>query len=185
MLDQVRDTLDVVANSRGRPTSHLAAGAALTAGAVLLSAWIASRNSPTRAHPAVKRAYDALRQPSFQPPRKTFAIVWPPLFLLLTISGIRVWNAPDSPERTRALGLWGGIQVLNAVWMALGPRRLEMQVGAAVASLGVSVAYAREASKVDPPAAGVIAPFLGWIGFANVLTGELWRLNRPRDVTLH
>lgn len=185
MLDQVRDTLDVVANSRGRPTSHLATGAALTAGAVLLSAWIASRNSPTRSHPAVKRAYDALRQPSFQPPKKTFAIVWPPLFLLLTISGIRVWNAPDSPERTRALGLWGGIQVLNAVWMALGPRRLEMQVGAAVASLGVSVAYAREASKVDPPAAGVIAPFLGWIGFANLLTGELWRLNRPRDVTLH
>ena len=185
MLDAVRDTLDVVANSRGRPTSHLATGAALTAGAVLVSALIAARNAPTPAHPAVKRAYDALRQPSFKPPRKAFAIVWPPLFLLLTISGIRVWNAPDSPERTRALGLWGGIQVLNAVWMALGPRRLEMQVAAAAASLGVSVAYAREAAKVDPPAAGVIAPFLGWIGFANVLTGELCRLNRPQNVTLH
>jgi len=185
MLQEARNAVDVVANSRGRSSSHLATGAILTVSAVLISALVAERHAPTPSHPAVKRAYDALRQPSFQPPKKTFAVVWPPLFLLLTLSGLRVWNAPPSPERTRALYLWGAIQGLNAVWMALGPKRLTSQVGAAVASLGVSAAYAREAAKVDPPAVGAIAPFLGWIGFANVLTGELWRLNRPKSVTLH
>lgn len=184
MLQSVRETVDVVANSRGRSSSHLATGAALTVGAVLLSALIAAKSAPTREHPAIKRAYDALRQPSFKPPAKTFSVVWPPLFVLLTISGLRVWNAPDSPDRTHALRLWGGVQALNAIWMALGPRRLALQVATAAASLAASSAYAREAAKVDGPAAGLVTPFLGWIGFANVLTEELWRLNRPKP-TLH
>lgn len=185
MLENVRETLDMAANSRGRSASHIATGAALTLGAVLLSAAIAAKNAPVRQNPAVKRAYDALRQPAIEPPRKTFAVVWPPLFALLTVSGLRIWNAPESPERTRALGLWGGVQALNALWMALGPRRLSAQFAAAVASLVTSMAYAREAGKIDPPAAGLVTPFLGWIGFANLLTEELWRLNRPRHATLH
>jgi len=30
----------------------------------------------------------------------------------------------------------------------------------------------------------MVAPYLGWIGFANALTGELWRRNTPRP-TIH
>jgi tryptophan-rich sensory protein len=33
------------------------------------------------------------------------------------------------------------------------------------------------------PASGFSSPYLGWLGFANALTEELWK--RPRRVTVH
>jgi tryptophan-rich sensory protein len=180
----VREAVDSVANSRGRSAEHILAGLALTAGAVLVSAMIAGANSPTRANPKVKAEYDRLEPSRLQPPKEAFAIVWPPLFLALTVSGLRVWNAPASPARTQALTLWGAVQALNALWMALGPRRLGGQMATAVASLGASMAYAWRARQVDPPAANMVAPYVGWVGFANVLTGDLWRRNAPKP-TIH
>jgi tryptophan-rich sensory protein len=184
LREAVREQVDQIANSRGRSLQHVALGLAITGGAVLVSALIARRNAPTADHPQTKADYDALEQPSFKPPRAAFAIIWPPMFLALTLSGLRIWNAPRSPARTQALALWGGVQVLNALWMALGPKRLGGQLATAVASLGTSAAYAIRARKVDAPAAGMVAPYLGWISFANVLTEELWRKN-PAQPTLH
>jgi tryptophan-rich sensory protein len=180
----VRSAVDSLANSRGRSIGHLAAGLAITAGAVLASAMIAGHNAPTPANPKAKAAYDRLDHPGFTPPRPVFALVWPPLFLSLTLSGLRIWNAPPSPARTQALTLWGAVQALNAVWMALGPGRLGGQLVAAAASLGTSAAYVWRARTVDPPASGIVAPYLGWTGFANALTGELWRKNTPAP-TIH
>src|SRR5690606_5584893 len=120
----IRAAVDKVANSRGRSAGHLLAGFALTAGAVIVSALVAKANSPSPGNPEVKAEYDALEQTPLQPPPGVFASIWPPLFLMLTVSGLRVWNAPRSPERTQALTLWGAVQGLNALWMALGPRRL-------------------------------------------------------------
>lgn len=180
----MRQAIDEIANSRGRSTQHLLTGIAITAGAVLTSALIAARHSPTESNPQVKREYDALEKPAFQPPPKAFALVWPPLFLALTVSGLRIWNAPSSPARTQALTLWGAAQVLNAAWMALGPQRLGGQLATAIASLGTSMAYAWRARRIDAPAANLVAPYLGWISFANVLTEELWRKNAPKP-TIH
>ena len=98
--------------------------------------------------------------------------------MALTLSGLRIWNAPRSAARTQALTLWGAVQALNAVWMALGPKRLGGQLATAVASLGTAGAYVWRARQVDPPAASMVAPYVGWIGFANVLTEELWRRTR-------
>jgi tryptophan-rich sensory protein len=180
----MRTAIDQIANSRGRSTQHLLVGVALTAGAVLASALISARSAPSPSNPKVKRAYDRLDQPSFTPPPKAFALIWPPLFLALTVSGLRVWNAPRSPARAQALTLWGAAQALNALWMALGPRRLGGQLATAVASLGTSMAYAWRARRVDPPAANLVAPYVGWLGFANVLTEELWRKNALKP-TIH
>jgi tryptophan-rich sensory protein len=180
----MRTVVDQIANSRGRSTQHLLVGAAITAGAVLTSALISAKSAPSPSNPAVKRAYDRLDQPDFTPPPKAFALIWPPLFLALTVSGLRVWNAPRSPARAQALTLWGAAQALNALWMALGPTRLSGQMATAVASLGTSMAYAWRARKVDPPAANLVAPYVGWLGFANVLTEELWRKNALKP-TIH
>jgi tryptophan-rich sensory protein len=111
-------------------------------------------------------------------------MIWPPLYLALTISGLRIWNAPKSPARTQALALWTLVQALNAAWLALGPRRLGGQLATATTALGASGAYVWRAKKVDAPAANLVAPYVGWIGFANVLTEELWRKNRNRP-TIH
>ncbi len=184
LVESARDAVDGLANSKGRSTQHLMIGLGLTAGAVVLSALVARANAPTDDNPKVQRAYDRLEETPLQPPKTAFAVIWPPLFLALTLSGLRVWNAPPSAARTQALTLWGAVQALNAVWMALGPRHLGGQLATSVASLGASAAYAWRARRVDAPAAGMVAPYVGWIGFANVLTGDLWRRNKD-DPTIH
>jgi benzodiazapine receptor len=184
LRETVRGRVDQIANSRGRSARHILTGLAITGGAVLVSSLIARQNAPTDDHPDLKAGYDALEQPGVTPPRTAFTVIWPPLFLALTLSGLRIWNAPRSAARTQALTLWGVVQALNALWMGLGPRRLGGQLTAAVASLGASAAYAVRARKVDAPAAGMVAPYLGWISFANVLTEELWRKNAPKP-TIH
>ena len=182
--EATRDAIDDLANSRGRSTRHLLLGLGLTAGAVLASALIARANAPTPDHPKIDGQHDRPDKLSFSPPKAAFAMIWPPLFLALTLSGLRVWNAPASPARTQALTLWGVAQALNAVWMALGPKRLGGQLTTAVVSLGTSAAYVWRAKQVDPPAAGMVAPYVGWIGFASVLSGELLRRDHANP-TLH
>ena len=98
--------------------------------------------------------------------------------MALTLSGLRIWNAPPSPERTRALTLWSLVQGFNAVWMAAGPKRVGGQVTASVASLATTAAYAWNARKVDAPAANLAGPYLGWMGMASLLSEQLWR--RPK-----
>lgn len=179
-----RDAVDALANSRGRSTRHLLVGLGLAAGAVLASALIARASAPTPDRLWIEAGRDRLDKPGFSPSKAAFGMIWPPLFLALTLSGLRVWNAPSSPARTQALTLWGVVQALNAVWMALGPRRLGGQLTAAVVSLGTSAAYAWRARRVDIPAASMVTPYVGWIGFANVLSGDLWRRDHARP-TLH
>ena len=180
----VRGAVDSLANSGGRSTQHILVGLGLTAGAVALSALVARFNAPAPDNLEVYSDYEELEQPALKPPPKVFAMVWPPLFMALTLSGLRIWNAPRSAARTQALTLWGTVQGLNAIWMALGPRRLGGQLATAVASLGTAGAYVWRARKVDPPAASMVAPYVGWIGFANVLSEELWRKNAGAR-TLH
>jgi tryptophan-rich sensory protein len=180
----VRGAVDRLANSRGRSARHILMGLGLTAGAVAISALVARMNAPTKDNYEIYSDYEDLVQPELKPPPRIFALVWPPLFMALTLSGLRIWNAPKSAARTQALTLWGTVQALNAVWMALGPKRLGGQLATAVASLGTSAAYVWRARKVDPPSANMVAPYVGWIGFANVLTEELWR-KTPQAPTVH
>jgi tryptophan-rich sensory protein len=180
----VRDAVDGLANSRGRSARHILLGLGLTVGAVALSAVIARMNAPAEDNDEVYSDYEELVQPDIKPPSKVFALVWPPLFMALTLSGLRIWNAPRSAARTQALTLWGAVQALNAVWMALGPKRLGGQLATAVASFGTALAYVWRARRVDSPAANMVAPYVGWIGLANVLTEELWR-KTPEARTVH
>lgn len=179
-----REAIAVVDNSAGRSTYHILVGVGVTVGAVALSALIARMHAPSEEAREVYSDYEELEPPASKPQPRFFASVWPPLFTALTLSGLRIWNAPPSAARTQALTLWGTAQALNAVWMALGPRRLGGQLAAAVASIGTSLAYVWRARQVDTHAANMVTPFVGWIGFANVLTEELWRKS-PTPATLH
>jgi benzodiazapine receptor len=180
----VRGAVDSLANSRGRSVRHVLIGLGLTAGAIALSAMVARLNAPPEEEWEVYSDYEEPVAVEPKPAPKVFGMIWPPLYLALTISGLRIWNAPRSAERTQALTLWGVVQALNAVWMALGPRKLGGQLATAIASLGTAAAYVWRARRVDPPAAGLVAPYIGWIGFANVLTEELWR-GKPEVQTVH
>ena len=180
----VRGAVDSLANSRGRSAQHILIGVGLTVGAVAISALLAKLNAPPEDD---YEAYSDYEEPVFaepEPRSKVFATIWPPLFTALTLSGLRIWNAPKSSERTQALTLWGAVQALNVVWMALGPRRLGGQLAAGIASLGTAAAYVWRARQVDAPTADLVAPYVGWIGFANVLSEGLWRKGAASQ-TLH
>lgn len=180
----VREAVDSLANSRGRSMQHILIGLGLTVGAVAISALVARLNAPEEDTYEIYSDYEEPAPPEAKPPPKLLAAIWPPLFLALTLSGLRIWNAPKSAARTQALTLWGMVQALNTVWMALGPKRLGGELAAAVASFGAAAAYVWRARQVDPPAANLVGPYVGWIGFANVLSEELWRRS-PEPRTVH
>ena len=169
----VREAVDGLANSRGRPTRHILVGLGLTVGAVAVSALVARLNAQPEETWEVYSDYEEPATAAQSPASGVFGRIWPPLYLALTLSGLRIWNAPRSPERTQALTLWGVVQGLNAVWMALGPRRLGGQLATAIASLGTAGAYVWRARRVDAASASLVAPYVGWIGFANLLSEEL------------
>jgi tryptophan-rich sensory protein len=98
---------------------------------------------------------------------------------LIAASGYRVWSSPDSPERTRALALWAAQLGLNAGWSILFFGRHDVR--GALVDLGLlrlSIeAYTDAASKVDPLARRLMAPYRGWTTFAALLNTEIARLN--------
>lgn len=123
--------------------------------------------------------YRGLRKPWFQPPSWLFAPVWTGLYAIIAASGYRVWKAPASEERTRALAFWGAQMGLNAAWSFLffgkqDPRAALLDIGL----LRVSIdAYTRAAEKVDPAAKWMMMPYRSWVSFATVLNAEIVRKN--------
>ncbi|MBK1658688.1 TspO/MBR family protein [Paracraurococcus ruber] len=162
-------------------TADIATALAVCGGAVLASALVSARFSPSPAHGRLRRDYDRLEKPPFNPPDAAF-VIWGPLYAALTASGARIWNAPPGRERSRALVHWFGIQGLNALWLWLGfgqRRRGAATLEAALTTVN-AVAYLDAARRVDRPAAWLAAPYAAWIGFAALLSEELWRRNRGR-----
>ena len=171
---------DDTLNAKGQSPTHVASGFALLAGVVLASALVNYRQGPTDANPREKARLKRLDKPGFQPERKSFAAVAPPMFLLLNLSAMRVWNAQPSPARTRALGFWGALQALQALSTLAGVKRQSVQLGAGLATMAAALAYANDARKADPPSAAIITPFVSWMAFASLIAEELWRRNKDR-----
>jgi translocator protein len=123
--------------------------------------------------------YRRLRKPPFQPPAAVFPIVWSALYATVAESGFRVWRARPSRERDKALQLWFLQLGLNAAWSPLFFRLHKPKVALADSVLLLLAAgnYARHARRVDESAAWLVAPYVGWLGFATLLNAELVRRN--------
>lgn len=80
-------------------------------------------------------------------------------------------DAPASRERTRAMGFWGVLQASNLLFSALNPRSQSGQATAALATAGLTAAYAPAASHLDPKAAVLSAP-AGFAGLRRRHAGE-------------
>lgn len=168
----LRGAVDTVLNSEGRSFGHVAGGLAIAAAALAASA-VLGRMSDDE----FQEEHGTLDDPENNP----VSAVWTPLFLALTVSGLRVWNAPKSGRRRTALTLWVVIQGVNAAWMLLGPRRLG---GGTVASLGATAAafaYLRAVERLDHRAAALVSPFVGWRSFANILLGTALSRTKAPD----
>jgi tryptophan-rich sensory protein len=126
--------------------------------------------------------YRTLFKSKATPPSWVFGPVWTALYTAIASSGFRTWSRPPSPERTRALKLWGLQLALNAAWSPLffgahKPKASALVVGAMVPAIA---AYGLASRKVDKPAAALIVPYLGWTLFAAFLNGQIVRKNAFR-----
>lgn len=160
-----------------------AAGLLLLGGALAVSAALSARYAPAPFHPRTYLYYKRLEKPGFTPPDYAFG-VWGPLWTLLGIAGWRLWRAKPSAARTQALSHWFGAQALNVLWLWLGFGRRNRAAMAleGLGSFANAAGLAAAARKVDGPSAILSLPYVGWIGFAGLLSEELWRLNRDRNI---
>ena len=123
--------------------------------------------------------YRRLRKPAFTPPPAAFPVVWTALYALQAASAYRVWRAPKSADRTKALALWAAQLGFNAAWSPLffgahAPRAALVDLAALDGTLA---AYVRRAAKVDRPAAWLASPYLAWVLFATAINERVVRLN--------
>jgi len=145
-----------------------------------LSGLAAAAGAFVNAKPKNRLWYRALRKSKLTPPDRVFGIVWPALYTMSAISAWRTSNAPPSPARSAALGLWGTQLAFNAAWTPIffGAHRPRLAL-ADLAATAVSVAsYMHFARRADRHAAGLMWPYLGWLGFAAVLNTAAVRKNR-------
>ena len=181
MANYLRQGVDKVANSQGRDLGHVGRGVLIVGGALLVSGLLGRF--------AAQEAHDEEQERSEEEEPRQLSAVWTPLFLALTISGLRIWNAPRSRARDGALALWAVVQTINLGLMVLGPKKFSGQTGATLAATASALAYAKTARRVDPGAASLVAPFVGWGSLANIVSDTVRSMPKrktyPVGVTVH
>jgi hypothetical protein len=177
-LDTARHQTADLLNAEGRNWPHVALGVVLTAGFALAATTAASK----LIRPQPRRAPQPLGgdAPITERPRGPLSLILPAMFSATTLSAVRVWNAPERPERRSAMTLWLAAQTVSAVWLAVRPTRLSTQIAAAMSSAGLAAAFAHEARKLDPGAGKLASPTGAGVRLANRAEARLG--NRP---TLH
>lgn len=162
-------------------TPILAAGLTLAVvGGALL---VGGRASPTPDHPATRRWYERLSKPVFTPPSPVYAVAWTGIQASLAYGGYRLLRTAPSVERNAALALWTGNQIGIGGWSAIFFGQRAPGWGTlASAAMGVNAAgYVAAADRVDRPSALLGTPLVAWVGFATLLSEEIWRRNVAAD----
>lgn len=164
-VDEVRDRAVDFLNSEGRSTRHVVLGVALTAGFALAATLLATRTIEPRGRSLAN--IKGKEAPVVERPKGPLSLILPAVFSATTLSAVRVWNAPDRPERQTAMGLWMAAQAINAVWLAVRPASRSLQVLAAMTSAGLAAAFAHEARKLDETAGSLASPLGSAVTLAN------------------
>jgi len=120
--------------------------------------------------------YASLAKPSFTPPDWVFPLVWTLLYFLIAYAAARVYTATGL---TLPIWLWVGQWLLNAIWTPIFFRyhligwALVDATALLVAAIATTVAF----RPVDRVATELMAVYSAWVGFAVLLTLQIWRLN--------
>lgn len=120
--------------------------------------------------------YDALQKPSWTPPNWLFPVAWTTLYLLMSLSAMRVAQLPDAGQ---ALAFWAMQIAFNTLWTPVffGLRRMRAAL-VVMAFLWLSVAVTTLAFwQMDWLAALMFIPYLLWVSVAGALNFSVWRLN--------
>jgi tryptophan-rich sensory protein len=122
----------------------------------------------------------ALNKPFFNPPNFVFGPVWSILYLLMGISLYLILSQTLSPQRTRAIVIFGIQLTLNFAWSFLFFKyRLLGIAFIEIIMIWVSIVFMiRSFYSLNKTAAYLQIPYLVWVSFASLLNGSIWFLNR-------
>jgi tryptophan-rich sensory protein len=127
--------------------------------------------------PSIPTWYAGLRHPAIAPPNAVFAPVWTTLYILMAVAAWRVWR--KTGLKSVEMAAFGVQLALNFAWSAVFFAL--HQIGAALIEiLALDLAVAATIIlflRRDLWAGLMLLPYLGWIGFASVLTDAFRRLN--------
>jgi tryptophan-rich sensory protein len=126
--------------------------------------------------------YEGLRFPALRPPNWLFAPAWALIYALIATSGVLAWgDAPDARTRGGLLALFAVNAALGAgwSWLFFKWRRPDWALVEVLAFWLSIVALVVYIAPFSPRAAGLLAPYLSWVGFASWLNGRIVILNRP------
>jgi tryptophan-rich sensory protein len=125
--------------------------------------------------------YYQLEKPIFTPPDLVFGPTWTILYLLMAISVFLVWNkGQDYPRVKQSLIIFLAQLVLNAIWTPLFFRfHLIMVAFIEIIMLWFAIlATILTFKRISLIASIILVPYLIWVGYATVLNGSIWYLNR-------
>jgi tryptophan-rich sensory protein len=130
--------------------------------------------------PAIPTWYAGLIKPTFTPPDAVFGPVWTTLYLMMAVAAWLVWRRGGWAGARLPLGLFIAQLAANAGWSVLffglklpGVAFLEILL-----LWALILATALRFSCWSRAASLLLAPYLGWVGYAGMLNYLLWRLNR-------
>lgn len=123
--------------------------------------------------------YQALQKPPFNPPNWVFAPVWTTLYVLMAISGWRVWRRARCEARRKALTVFAGQLGLNLAWSFLffGFQEIGLALFEIVILLLAIIANAALFWRIDRLAGALFVPYVIWVTYATALNASLWLLN--------
>jgi len=125
--------------------------------------------------------YAQLQKPSFTPPDWVFGPAWIILYLLMAISVFLVWKkGMDYPKVKQSLGLFLVQLALNSIWTPLFfGFHLILSAFIEIIILWFAILATMLAFKrISLSASILLIPYLIWVGFATILNGSIWYLNR-------
>lgn len=144
----------------------------LAEGVGALSGWLTRAGTKAYAQTVV--------QPPLSPPPSVFPWVWTVLFALMGIGAARVYAAPASNNRSRALGLFFVQLFFNFLWSIIffNLQAYGLAFFWLLALWVLIIAMIVTFFRVDKPAAWLQVPYLLWVTFAAYLNLGVWLLNR-------
>jgi tryptophan-rich sensory protein len=129
----------------------------------------------------VRTWYVTLNRPFFTPPSWVFGPVWTLLYLMMGVAAFLVWQRGwDTPGVKLALGLWVAQLLLNGLWSILffGMQAPGIALVEIVVLLALIVWCTKVFFQLSTPAGWLMVPYIAWVGFATLLNGGFWLLNR-------
>jgi len=132
----------------------------------------------------VQSWYTKIRKPRYVPPNAVFPIAWTALYVdvaATSAAAIERFRADGEDEKARGYIAALGVNLaLNAgwSWVFFKMNKLGPSVAAAAALAASSADLTRRAADADPKLGAALAPYPLWCGFATVMSGDIWRLNR-------